>query len=133
RDKLVTGVQTCALPISPLSGKVQVPRSSVNFVRQFVPALRELDGSVALNVNLGGTIAKPVLSGSADTNINVARFNNGTLPALTNFKALLNFRDNTLSFERFAGDLAGGGFSLGGKITLPKLTEPNLDLHLKAN
>ena len=75
----------------------------------------------------------PGLSGAADMNINVARFNNATLPALTNFKALLNFRDNTLSFDRFGGDLAGGPFTLSGKITLPKLTEPNLDFHLKAN
>jgi autotransporter translocation and assembly factor TamB len=118
---------------TPLSAKVQMPRSSVNFVRQFVPALRDLDGSVALDVNVGGTIAKPALSGTADMNINVARFNNATLPALTNFKALLNFRENTLSFDRFGGDLAGGPFSVTGKITLPKLTEPNLDLGLKAN
>jgi len=118
---------------TPLSAKVQMPRSSVNFVRQFVPALRDLDGSLALDVNVGGTIAKPALSGAADMNINVARFNNATLPALTNFKALLNFHDNILSFDRCAGDLAGGPFSVAGKITLPKLTEPNLDLRLNAN
>ena len=41
----------------------------------------------------------PALSGSADTNINVARFENATLPALTNFKAQLNFRDKTADFR----------------------------------
>ncbi len=118
---------------TPVTAKVQMPRSSVNFVREFVPALRQLDGTVALDVNVGGTIAKPDLSGSADMNINVARFENATLPALTNFKALVNFRDNTLSFDRFGGDLAGGPFTLAGRITLPKLTEPTFDLRLKAN
>ncbi|MBA3543185.1 MAG: translocation/assembly module TamB domain-containing protein [Chthoniobacterales bacterium] len=118
---------------TPLNVKVQMPRSSINFVREFVPALRQLDGSLALNVNVGGTIAKPDLSGAADMNINVARFENATLPALTNFKGLLNFRDNTLNFDRFGGDLAGGPFTLAGRITLPKLTEPNFDLRLKAN
>ena len=73
------------------------------------------------------------MSGSADTNINLARFENATLPALTNFKALLNFRQNRLTFDRFGGDLAGGPFTLSGSIDLPKLTEPNFDLHLKAN
>ena len=72
-----------------------MPRSSVNFVREFVPALRQLDGTLALDVNVGGTIAQPALSGAADMNINVARFENATLPALTNFQALLNFRENT--------------------------------------
>ncbi len=118
---------------TPLSAQVRMPRSSVNFVRQFVPALRVLDGSVALNVDVGGTIARPALSGAADMNINLARFENAILPALTNFKALLNFRQNTLNFDRFGGDLAGGPFTLAGKITLPKLTEPTLDLSLKAN
>ena len=118
---------------TPVSAQIRMPRSSVNFVRQFVPALNQLDGTVALNVDVGGTIAKPDLSGSADMNINVARFENPTLPALTNFKALLNFRENRLSFDRFGGDLAGGPFTLTGSIDLPKLTEPKFDLHLKAN
>ncbi|MBA3961691.1 MAG: translocation/assembly module TamB domain-containing protein [Chthoniobacterales bacterium] len=117
---------------TPVQAKVQMPRSSINFVREFVPALRQLDGSVALDVNVGGTVAKPALSGTADMNINVARFENATLPALTNFKALLNFRDNVLNFDRFAGDLAGGPFTLSGRISLPKLTEPNFDLRLNA-
>ncbi len=118
---------------TPVQAKVQMPRSSVNFLREFVPALRQLDGTLALDVNVGGTIAKPALSGAADMNVNVARFENATLPALTNFKAQLGFRDNTLSFERFGGDLAGGPFTLSGRITLPKLTEPNFDLRMKAN
>jgi len=73
------------------------------------------------------------VSGSADATINLARLDNETIPALTNFRAQLNFRDNTLNFDRFGGDLAGGPFVVNGRITFPKLTEPNFDLHLKAN
>jgi autotransporter translocation and assembly factor TamB len=118
---------------TPVNARIQMPRSSINFVRQFMPALNQLDGTVALDVKIGGTIAKPDLSGSADTNINLARFENATLPALTNFKALLNFRQNRLTFDRFGGDLAGGPFTVSGSIDLPKLTEPKFDLRLKAN
>ncbi len=118
---------------TPVSAKVEMPRSSINFVREFVPALRQLDGSIALNVNVGGTIANPALSGAADMNILMARFENATLPALTNFKAQLNFRDNTLRFDRFGGDLAGGPFTVSGNVSFPKLTEPTFDLRLKAN
>lgn len=118
---------------TPVQAKIEMPRSSINFVREFVPALRQLDGSAAINLNVGGTIAKPSVSGAADMSINVARFQNATLPALTNFQARLNFRDNTLNFDRFGGDLAGGPFSVSGRISLPKLTAPNFDLHLKAN
>ena len=118
---------------TPITASVRMPRSSVNFVREFVPALRQADGTMALNVNLGGTIADPALSGAAEMEINIARFENPTLPALTNFKGQINFRDNVVRFDRFGGDLAGGPFTVSGRITLPKLTEPNFDLHLVAN
>ena len=118
---------------TPITARVVMPRSPVNFIREFVPALRQLDGSAALNVNVDGTIASPAWSGAAEMNIIAARFENPTLPALHDFKAQLNFRDNILSLARFGGDLAGGPFTLSGRITLPKLTEPVFDLHLKAN
>jgi len=118
---------------TPVVASLQMPPSSINFIKQFVPALRDLDGSLAANVRIAGTIARPVVSGSADATINVARLNNATIPALTNFRAQLNFRDNALSLDRFSGELAGGPFTVGGRITFPKLTEPALDLRLKAN
>lgn len=118
---------------TPLSAKVQLPRSSVNFVRQFVPAITQLDGDAALDVNVGGTIARPALSGSGDFNINVARFENPTLPALTSFKSRLVFDHDVLRLEQFGGQLAGGNFNAAGRITFPKLTEPNLDVQLKAD
>jgi len=37
-----------------------------------------------------------------------------------------------LNFERFNGDLAGGPFTISGRVTFPKLTEPTLDFQLKA-
>ena len=110
-----------------------MPRSSVNFVRQFVPGLQRIDGNAALDVNVGGTIAKPVFSGSADMTINAARFSNATLPALTNFNARLVFNDDTLNLQQFRGELAGGPFTVSGRITFPKLTEPAFDLQLRAD
>ena len=117
---------------TPLSAKVRLPRSSVNFLRQFVPAIQELDGDVALDVDLGGTIGHPIFTGAGDMTVNLARFSDPTLPALTNFKGRLNFARNALTLERFGGELAGGPFSVTGRITFPKLTAANLDLQLKA-
>jgi hypothetical protein len=117
---------------TPLTAKVQMPRSSVNFLRQFVPGVTQLDGDLVLDVNVGGTIAKPSLSGSGDITINMARFTNPTLPSLSGFKSRLTFDGDVLRFERFNGDLAGGPFSVAGQVTFPKLTEPNLDFQLKA-
>src|SRR5213075_3377164 len=72
---------------TPITAKARLPRSSVNFLRQFVPEVQQLGGDLGLDVDVRGTIARPALSGSADMTINVARPSNVTLPALNNFKA----------------------------------------------
>ncbi|MEY2508125.1 MAG: translocation and assembly module TamB [Verrucomicrobiota bacterium] len=117
---------------TPLTARVQMPRSSVNFLRQFLPGIVQLDGDLALDVNINGTIAKPAMSGAGDITINMARFSNPTLPALSGFHSRMTFAGDTLHFERFNGDLAGGPFSVSGQVRFPKLTEPNLDFQLKA-
>lgn len=118
---------------TPVKGKLVLPRSSVNFVRQFVPALQELDGDLGLDVDVGGTIAQPVFNGTGDMTINVARATNTTFPALQNFKARLSFARNALNIDRFGGELSGGHFTLTGGVKFPSLTNANLDLHLKAD
>jgi hypothetical protein len=118
---------------TPLTAKARLPRSSVNFVRQLVPELERLDGELGLDVDINGTLGRPALSGAADMKVNVARFTNATLPALQNFDAHLVFARDTLSVERFSGDLAGGPFRMTGRITFPKLTQPTLDLQMKAD
>ena len=117
---------------TPLTAKVQLPRSSVNFLRQFLPAITQLDGDLALDASINGTIAKPILSGSGDITINMARFSNPSLPAVSGFHSRLTFDGDVLNFERFNGDLAGGPFTISGRVTFPKLTAPNLDFQLKA-
>jgi len=117
---------------TPITAKARVPRSSVNFVRQFVPELRQLDGDLGLDVDVSGTLGHPVLSGAGDMTVNAARFTNATLPALNSFNARVTFRDNALTLDRFGGDLAGGPFTMSGRVTFVKLTEPTLDLQMRA-
>jgi hypothetical protein len=118
---------------TPVTAKVRLPRSSVNFIRQFAPQVEQLDGEAGLDVEVGGTIGHPIFSGSGDMTVNVARSNNVTLPALRDFNAKLKFANNTLTFERFGGELSGGKFTLTGRVTFPKLTNADIDLQLKAD
>jgi autotransporter translocation and assembly factor TamB len=118
---------------TPVTAKVRLPRSSVNFLRQFVPQIEQLDGDAGLDVSVGGTVGQPVFSGSGDMTVNVARSNDVTLPALRGFAAKLKFTNDTLIIERFGGELSGGKFTLDGRVTFPRLTNANIDLHLKAD
>lgn len=117
---------------TPISAKVHVPRTSVNFVRQFVPELEQLDGELGMDVDVSGTIGHPTLSGAGDMTVNVMRFTNATIPAVRGFGARLTFRDNALTLDRFGGDIAGGPFTMSGRVTFPKLIQPTLDLQFKA-
>lgn len=118
---------------TPVQGSVRMPRSSINFARQFAPIIERIDGNLALDVNVGGTVAKPSLSGSAESTINAIRFTNPTIPSVTNFNARLAFSGDRLELQQFKGELAGGPFTLSGQVTFPKLTEPTLNLQLNAN
>lgn len=118
---------------TPITAKLRLPRSSVNFVRKIVPEFESLDGDMALDVDVAGTVGRPALSGSADMTVNLARFTNATLPTMRDFKARLTLAGNALTLERFGGVLAGGPFTLTGSVTFPRITSANLDLHLKAD
>ncbi len=118
---------------TPVTAKMRLARSSVNFMRQFIPGVEELDGDAALDVDVRGTIARPVFSGSGDMTVNVARMTDPTLPAVQNFKARLNFARDALTIEQFGGELSGGHFKVTGGVTFPTLTTPNLDFQLKAD
>jgi autotransporter translocation and assembly factor TamB len=117
---------------TPVNAKLRLPRSSVNFLRQFIPVVEELDGDAALDVDVKGTIARPLLSGSGDMTINVARMTDPTFPAVQNFKARMSFANDKLTLDQFGGELSGGHFTVTGGVTFPKLTEPNLDFQFKA-
>ena len=118
---------------TPVNAKLRLPRTSVNFLRQFIPGVEELDGDAALDVSVRGTVSKPVLSGSGDMTINVARMSDPTFPAIQNFKGRLNFANTALTIEQCRGELSGGHFTVAGGVTFPTLRNADLNLQLKAD
>src|SRR5256885_10115270 len=117
---------------TPVAAKLHLSRSSVNFMRQFIPGVEELDGDAALDLDVRGTIGRPALSGSGDMTINVARMTDPTFPAVQNFKARLKFANDAFTMDQFGGELSGGHFKVTGGVTFPTLTTPTLDFQLKA-
>jgi autotransporter translocation and assembly factor TamB len=119
-------------PTLPLDVTVQLPASSLAIVPKLVPQVRRIEGTVALDVRVAGSVEKPVLSGSTSIELKGARMVDENIPALGMLHAKLLFANDTLTFSTFNGELGGGTFKLGGNIKLPKLTEPVFALQLQS-
>ncbi|MDB6175253.1 MAG: hypothetical protein JWL59_4564 [Chthoniobacteraceae bacterium] len=119
-------------PELPVDLTVKLPPSSLAGASKLAPAVRRVDGTAAIDAHLGGTVGKPIMSGSANVKIASARLANEGAPAIGPFQANLAFAGDTLSFKTFKGEVGGGTFNLGGVVHLTKLTEPVFELKLQA-
>ena len=120
-------------PDLPVNAFVKLPSTSLAAVPKFVPAIRRLDGTAAVDLIVAGTVEKPELSGSALVSLRDARFVQESIPAIGQFEARLAFTRNELAFQRFKGEVGGGTFELLGKVLLTRLDEPVFDLRAKAD
>ncbi|HEY5893161.1 MAG TPA: translocation/assembly module TamB domain-containing protein [Chthoniobacterales bacterium] len=117
-------------PNSPVHASVRLPQSSLANAAKLTPALRELDGSLSLEVDLGGTLAKPRITGNLKTGVNTLRFRSNALPVIRSFAFGLDFRENVITISSLKGDLAGGPFQGGGTINITDPKAPQLDIRL---
>jgi hypothetical protein len=116
----------------PVEASVKLPPSSLAVLPKITKEVRRIDGSASIDVKMGGTVEKPVLSGLAVITLKEARLTNESVPGIGQFDARLLFAEDTLKFERFRGEIGGGTFDLGGAVKLTRLDDPAFDLRLQA-
>ena len=119
-------------PKSPVDLTIQLPRSSLGFLAGVSKAIRHVEGDVAANVKVGGTIEKPAFSGDTELNIIAARADNITVPAIRDFHVRLAFANSDLRIERFNGEVGGGKIGVSGHVGFAKLDDLMLDIAAKA-
>ena len=119
-------------PQTPLDLKINLPKSQAAALAQFAPIIRYVEGQMAFDARLAGTIAKPQLSGAVTLDLPAVRLRDPSMPAVNGFKIDLRFTEARLSVERFNGEVSGGPFSLAGKIGFEKLDTPTLDLRFRS-
>lgn len=120
-------------PTTPLALKVTLPSSPLGFLAELLPIIRYVEGSTRADFNVAGTVEKPQLSGSASLDMPAVRLRGETMPAISGVKAGLRLRGNELVLENCAGSVSGGLFKASGKISLPTLTTPVLDLRFSSD
>jgi hypothetical protein len=117
-------------PQSPVQLSIRVPQSSVSVITRFVPAIRTIQGTVQVAIDVGGTLGKPSLSGAALADLPSIRLADPAMPSISGFRADLRFAQNRLAFRQFGGELSGGTFGLGGTVLFANLTNPVFDLRI---
>jgi autotransporter translocation and assembly factor TamB len=118
---------------TPIALSVHWPETNLQFARKLTPLIRILEGRVAIDANIAGTLEKPAISGAVSANVSRFRASTDVVPPISDFAVNINFRDNhRVTFDRFNGLAGGGPFSLTGSIDLAQGTNPQLDLAFTA-
>ncbi len=118
-------------PETPLDLKVQLPRSSLDFLSAIIAPIRQSRGFAAVDVTANGTLAQPILNGSLSARLDTLRFSDPMLPPIDGFDLRVDFVPGRISLTRCNGGIAGGTFSLGGKVDFTLLHEAILDLRFR--
>ncbi|MEI8108249.1 MAG: translocation/assembly module TamB domain-containing protein, partial [Verrucomicrobiota bacterium] len=99
---------------------------------QFLPQIRRIDGTAALDLHLSGSPEKPLLKGSASLNLKSARLANDSFPPLNNFQGRFSLENDSLRLNTLSGEVGGGSFNASGSVAFPNLSKPNLNLRLQS-
>jgi hypothetical protein len=117
-------------PQTPIDLHVAMPRSSVAFLATLVPAIRQIRGTAAVDVNVTGTIAQPSLSGTMVADLPTLRFTDPSLPPVANGALRINFTRDRVVIDGLNARVGGGTIGATGTVVLAPLNNPALDLRL---
>lgn len=94
------------------------------------PFITDLRGNVALSVDLKGSAAKPLLSGSTFIDKSYVKLRDFPHP-FSNLRADLLFNQQTLMINAFNGELGGGKITADGRISF--LARDNVPVDIKGS
>jgi autotransporter translocation and assembly factor TamB len=117
----------------PLQGSVKLPASSLGFIPRMAPSVSRLDGTLAADIDVGGTVGRPVVNGEATLSAKSLRLVTGAVPPLSNLAARVVFSGDTISLREMRGEAGGGSFQVDGSIRITDPAQPVLDLRFRSD
>lgn len=116
----------------PLKAEVKLPESSLNFLPSWVPALRSVNGTAAVDLAVTGTVGKPVWKGSTVVRVPEAAFRSPSLPTVKEVLLRVRADEKRVTIDDASVLLAGGRLHMSGGAGLDQPKDPLLDLKLQA-
>ena len=119
-------------PTTPIMVNAVLPTTSLDLLTPIFPPLRFLEGTAGIDMMAAGTFGEPQFSGRAALDVPGIRFKDPSAPSINALQGRLVLEGNRILVERFGGEVAGGRFDVTGHVDFPTITDPQLDLKLKA-
>jgi len=118
-----------ANPEGRLTAQLSVPQTDLGVFQSFLPAMRQLKGTLTGGVAVTGTMSQPQFNGRL-------ALSNGTLqfspraPVIGNLQGALKFTAERADIEKFSGELAAGPFNVRGGISFANPSNLQYDFSL---
>ena len=119
-------------PATPIVFSVKLPPSDAGLFVPLIPGVRMLDGRLSMDASATGTLEKPTFSGGVALHLEAIRFQATDMPGINHLRGDLRFAGAELTFQRCTGDMAGGPFSVTGRLRFDPLADPVFDLRLQS-
>ena len=116
----------------PLDLAVQLPPTSLGKLEEWVPAISAVDGNIAADVKVEGTIGSPAISGDFRVALPKLKFHRAELPDVKDTACHVQFVENQIIVKTFRGTAAGGTFTGSGSVNIAEVSDPVMDLSLLA-
>ncbi|MBV9491435.1 MAG: translocation/assembly module TamB domain-containing protein [Verrucomicrobia bacterium] len=109
------------------------PETNLAFVDKVVPMFRRIEGRAGADVNVGGTLKKPVISGAVTADIPRLQAKADLIPPISNFVTRINLQQDRVQVAQLQGLAGGGAFRVNGLVDLADGTNPKFDLTANGN
>lgn len=113
--------------------QVNAPNIQLAPFADLSPAIKSLEGNIALRVSGDGTFRTPNLTGNLELDLPKARFNIDRLRRVRQTKLTASFADNQIRITPFSTSIDGGLFDLSGTVGIADTSDPTFDLRLTAD
>lgn len=101
-----------------IAGRLQIPSTDLAFLGDLLPALRKIQGSLAADVTVDGSVEEPNVNGQILLNAPLVRFTNRDLPTIEDATVDVEATMDEVRLNEISTRLAGGTVNVGGAINL---------------
>jgi hypothetical protein len=118
---------------TPLKFSVKLPETDLSFLREYAPdMIRSIPARAKIDVQVMGTVGKPVVKGEVDVDVKEVLWAKADLPSVRDVKVRIVANDRKITLEDISAVLAGGRVKLNGTVDVTDGANPALDLNIQA-